>query len=44
MTAFVSASRAEVPARGEAISKELKAKCQRIIARNREEQPAAAAK
>ncbi len=44
MTVFVSAGRAEVPAKGEAISKELKAKCDRIIRRNREEQPAAAAK
>jgi hypothetical protein len=35
--------REEVPAKGDAISQPLKAKCQRVIDRNRQEQPAAAA-
>lgn len=34
----------EVPAKGDAISQQLKAKCQRVIDRNRQEQPTAAAK
>jgi hypothetical protein len=35
--------RAEVPPQGDAISKALKAKCERVIKRNRDELPTAAA-
>ncbi len=43
LTPWVCWGREEIPAKGDAISQQLKAKCQRVIDRNRQEQPTAAA-